>query len=117
MPVWRSTHYPPITRPAPIVPGFGGGIASGGAALTIGTPIEDNVRAIADVVQVKSGHGVVIGGLIGANDTQSVSKVPVLGELFKFQLGAKSKTQLYIVVTPHIVQRGESDMAKAMSQK
>src|SRR5205823_12421646 len=32
------------------------GVASGGASLTVNTPTEDNVRAIADIVQVQSGH-------------------------------------------------------------
>ena len=42
---------------------------------------ETNVRAIANEVQVRSGHGAVIGGLITMRDVERTAKVPVLGDL------------------------------------
>ena len=63
---------------------------------------------------VHDGETFVIGGLTEENDSATDSKVPgvgdipVLGELFNLHQGTKSKTELYIVVTPHIVRRGEA---------
>jgi general secretion pathway protein D len=60
---------------------------------------------------VADGETFVIGGLTEQNDittTTSVpvlSDVPLLGRLFKLNKGTESKTELYIVVTPHIVRR------------
>src|SRR5205807_1887125 len=40
------------------------GVTVGGMAQTGGVSSETNVRGIANIVQIKSGHGAVIGGLI-----------------------------------------------------
>ena len=62
---------------------------------------------------VRDGETFVIGGLTEDSDLKSNSRVPVLGdiplagELFKLRRDTRSKTELYIVVTPHIVRRGE----------
>jgi len=53
----------------------------------------------------------VIGGLTQDSSITSRSKVPVLGDLpllgqaFRKDNATKSKTELYIVVTPHVVHR------------
>jgi general secretion pathway protein D len=58
---------------------------------------------------VRDGETFVIGGLTEDSDISSTDKVPVLGDipfagnLFRMASGTKSKTELYIVVTPHIV--------------
>jgi general secretion pathway protein D len=58
---------------------------------------------------VRDGETFVIGGLTQENSLDTKSKVPVLGDiplagqLFKVRKGNKSKTELYIVITPHIV--------------
>jgi general secretion pathway protein D len=60
---------------------------------------------------VRDGETFVIGGLTEESDIASrtdlpgVGKVPVLRDLLGFQTDTRSKTELYIVVTPHIVQR------------
>jgi len=72
---------------------------------------------------VKDGEFFVVGGLTQENELTNKSHVPVagrvplIGELFKLRTGAKSKTQLYIVVTPHIVQRDESAAARTLTEK
>jgi len=61
---------------------------------------------------VKDGETFVIGGLTEESNIVSDTKVPLLGDaplvgdLFRLGTGARSKTDLYIVVTPHIVRRG-----------
>ncbi len=42
---------------------------------------ENNVRSIANIVQVQSGNGVVMGGLISMRDDEAIEKIPVLGDL------------------------------------
>lgn len=62
---------------------------------------------------VHDGETFVIGGLTEASDSITDTHVPLLGALpgagalFKLHQGTSSKTELYIVVTPHIVRRGE----------
>lgn len=62
---------------------------------------------------VHDGETFVIGGLTEENDSKSDSKIPILGDvpllgqLFDLNQDSGSKTELYIVVTPHIVRRGE----------
>ena len=64
----------------------------------------ESINSIANVVQVKSGHGVVMGGLIGSRQTESVSKVPLLGDLpiagylFRSKTVDRAKTELIILV-------------------
>lgn len=70
---------------------------------------EDDVRAIANVVQVKSGHGVVMGGLISMRDVEIASKVPVLGDLplvgaaFRSKDNRRQKTETIIFVEAEVL--------------
>jgi general secretion pathway protein D len=63
---------------------------------------------------VRDGDTFVIGGLTQDSDITSTIKVPglgnipVLGTAFSYKSGNKSKTELYIVVTPRIVKRGDA---------
>ena len=58
---------------------------------------------------VRDGDTFVIGGLTEESEISSNTKVPLLaslplaGALFKLNTGSRSKTELYIVVTPHIM--------------
>ena len=67
---------------------------------------------------VRDGESFVIGGLTEENDLTSNGKVPVagdvplLGKLFQHESDTKSKTELYIVVTPHIVRASDSVVAR-----
>ena len=68
---------------------------------------------------VQDGETFVIGGLTQENEISSKSKVPGLGdipgagELFKLGKSTKSKTELYIVVTPHVVRGPVGSQAMA----
>jgi len=67
-------------------------------------------REAKTTVVIQDGHTVVIGGLIDQTLTQSISKTPCLGSvplfgwLFKSKLDVNDRTNLYIFVTPHIVE-------------
>ena len=58
---------------------------------------------------VRDGETFVIGGLTQENDLTSSSKLPLLGDIpllgrvFRTEKTTKSNTELYIVITPHIV--------------
>jgi general secretion pathway protein D len=67
---------------------------------------------------VRDGESFVIGGLTEENELSTNGKVPVAGDvplvgrLFQLHRTTSSKTELYIVVTPHIV-GGALDLAEA----
>ncbi len=67
-------------------------------------------RSTKTTVVVKSGDTVIIGGIIQDSVTKNVSKVPLLGDipllgyLFRYTSEQKKKTNLLIMLTPHIIQ-------------
>jgi general secretion pathway protein D len=71
---------------------------------------------------VKDGEAFVIGGLTQDSDLRNYQKVPLagdvplLGELFKVENSSRSKTELFIVVTPHIVREGDAVNAAAIER-
>ncbi len=70
---------------------------------------------------VHDGDSFVIGGLTQENELSTTGKlpgagdVPFFGKIFQHENTTKSKTELYIVVTPHIVRGG--DLAEARRQR
>jgi len=66
-------------------------------------------RSATTAVSVRDGQTMVIGGLIGDNLTIGNSKVPLFGDipflgyLFKTLSRDREKTNLYIFITPHII--------------
>lgn len=80
-------------------------------------PISDTIdapvfatRAAETGVVVPDGKTVVIGGLMEDSKSKSDKRIPILGDiplignLFKDQTNSKSKTELLIFLTPHVVQ-------------
>ena len=61
-------------------------------------------------VRLKNGQTLVIGGLIGEEETKNISKIPflsdlpLLGALFKSTAHTKTKTEVMVFLTPHIVE-------------
>ncbi len=57
---------------------------------------------------VKSGHVIYLGGIIRINKELTIKKVPFLGDIpflgnaFKSHQNTKSKTELMVLITPHI---------------
>jgi general secretion pathway protein D len=72
---------------------------------------------------VKDGDYFVIGGLSQETSLKTRGKVaglgdvPLFGELFKLHLETHSKTELYIIVTPHIARAGDNMAARAEAQQ
>ena len=67
-------------------------------------------RTAKTVVTIQDGHSVVIGGLIGDDITNTdyavpcLGNIPLLGWLFKYQSSSRERRNLYIFITPRIVE-------------
>ena len=65
-------------------------------------------------VRMLTGETLVIGGLINEEEQKSIQKVPLLsniplfGELFKNRTRRKAKTEVIMILTPHITEAGKS---------
>lgn len=83
-------------------------VSSIGKSVGTGLP-PINTREVETKVQLKDGETFAIGGLIQDDIIENVSRIPllsqipVLGELFKQRHLNKMKTELIILITPHIV--------------
>jgi len=83
-------------------------------ALKVGDSIYPQVstREQQTTVRARSGQTIVIGGLLKEAEVDSLrgvpglSKIPLLGELFKFRSKTKVKSELVIMITPEIDQTG-----------
>lgn len=66
-------------------------------------------RSAETTVRVKNGETILIGGLLKNEEIKSIkqipflSKIPILGELFKFRSTEKKDTEVVIAITPKIV--------------
>ena len=84
-----------------------------GGTTSVGVALSN--RRVENTVVVADGHTVVIGGLIGETTDTSEQKVPFLGDipvlgwLFKSTSDSTRRTNLIIMLTPHII-RSPSDL-------
>ena len=89
--------------------GLSGVIAGDSASGTTEIGVALSTRTVENTVVVADGDTVVIGGLIGETESTTESKVPffgdipVLGWLFKSSSESVRRTNLIIMLTPHIV--------------
>jgi type II secretion system protein D len=81
---------------------------------TISSPVKDVTRAVA-TVSLASGETVVLGGLITSNDTVTESKVPwvgdvpILGQLFRYDVRTTIRSELLIFLTPRVIRNDTDD--------
>lgn len=65
-------------------------------------------------VRMRNGETLIIGGLINEEEQETLRKIPfisnlpILGELFKDRSKTKNKTEVMMILTPHITEAGES---------
>jgi general secretion pathway protein D len=99
------------------------------SALTgVTVPISDTAsqpviakRSAESRVAVKNGQTIVIGGLMEDRKTETIDKVPFLGDIpwvgeaFKRRQSKKTKTELLIFLTPHVA--AQPDSLKDMSRQ
>lgn len=66
-------------------------------------------RKATTTARLKSGESLVIGGLMTSNEIENLSGIPglmnlpILGEIFKFHSSSKENSEVFITVTPYIV--------------
>ena len=71
-------------------------------------------RTADTTVRMRNGETLVIGGLINEEEQKRLQKVPflsnipLLGELFKNRTTSKTKTEVLMILTPHLTDAGES---------
>jgi general secretion pathway protein D len=71
---------------------------------------------------VRDGESFVIGGLSQENVLKSRARIPVLGDIpllgqaFNLSADSKSKTDLYIVITPHVVHHGTTEKPQELER-
>ncbi|MBY0449948.1 MAG: hypothetical protein K2X01_04915 [Cyanobacteria bacterium] len=74
-----------------------------------GTTLLSKRDILVQDVRMKDGQTLIIGGLISQNDTNTTDKVPVLGDLpvvgsmFRSASTSKRRTELMIMITPHLL--------------
>ena len=80
-------------------------------------------RTATTTITVRDGETVVIGGLIRADFERSDQKVPLLGDipllgsLFRSEKMAASRTELLIVLTPHVISSPSSRTWKSLTDE
>ena len=95
--------------------------ASAGLSASVGSPSEVGPsftkRVLRNTVLAENGRTVVLGGLIGNTISESVTKVPWLGDipflgwLFKTKSTQEKKTNLLVFINPTIIRNSE-DLAR-----
>lgn len=61
------------------------------------------------VIHVTNGMSMIIGGLLNSEDSKTVSKIPllgnipILGEFFKHTSTSRDKREIIIIITPHLI--------------
>ena len=74
-------------------------------------------RQLSSVVTVKDGNKIILGGLINTKNTESVSKVPLLGDIpglgyfFSREEMSKQVEELVIVIEPHIIHKENNNLS------
>jgi type II secretory pathway component GspD/PulD (secretin) len=81
-------------------------------------------RSAKTTIMVKDGETIVIAGLISREDSDSNRKVPLLGEvpifgrlLFNRDENQRSDTEIFILVTPHIIKEEGQAFTTAMKEE
>lgn len=95
------------------------------ASVTISPGVNAKIvdtRNAQSTVSVQDGHTAVIGGLITTHDENREDKVPVLGDipglgnLFKKTTKTKQRTELLIILTPHVMRTLEKSDARTAEE-
>jgi len=80
-------------------------------------------RSAKTSVLVKNGDTVVLGGMMQETFTNTVSQIPILGDipllgrLFRFKSVSRKKTNLLIMLTPHIIREPGEMLQRSQDQQ
>ncbi|WP_150119705.1 type II secretion system protein GspD [Collimonas pratensis] len=87
---------------------------AGTVAYQIGT------RSASTVLRLKDGENQILAGLINDNDTDTVTKIPGLGDipylgrLFSSHNGTHNKTEIVLSITPHLIRNSALPAAQLL---
>ena len=90
---------------------------------SVGGTLQSNARKVTTTVRVRDGEPFVVGGL--SRDFKDSSKrripvlgyIPLLGDLFSYRTTTHDKTEVAIVVIPHILNVPNSDVPASVLKK
>ncbi len=74
-------------------------------------------RELDTMITVENGKTIVLGGLVSKKTVQTMegvpilSQLPIIGNLFQYKSVSKEKTNLFVFITPYIIEKPE-DLAK-----
>ncbi|MEE8557447.1 MAG: SPOR domain-containing protein, partial [Myxococcota bacterium] len=80
-------------------------------------------RTVENTVYVQDGEAVMIGGIITDRQTQTITKVPFLGDIpilgwaFKSSTSVVQKVNLLIILTPHVIRTSEDLQRATIEQR
>lgn len=95
----------------------------GGDSSGSGSVPDRSENTIDSLVTVEDGQLFIIGGLVRESDSISISKVPILGDipllglLFQSRNSTKSRNNLYIFLTAHILRSENFDELEDLSKQ
>lgn len=78
---------------------------------------------MSSVITAKNGEQIILGGLISSNESNEITKVPLLGDipllgsLFRSSRYKKSTSELVLVITPRIVEKNRALSLKELGYK
>ncbi len=84
-------------------------VSNFGSTPYVGAPPDITTRDIETPVTLPDGHTAILGGLVNNNTTDTLSKVPWLGDLpligwlFRSTTDSTREIYLYVFITPHII--------------
>ena len=90
---------------------------------SLGIPPARQTNAINSEVTVPDGYAVVVGGLMNTSDSESVAKVPILGDLpwvkylFRSTTASGAKSRLFVFIRPVILRDDQFAELKYLSDR
>ena len=81
-----------------------------------------NTRKVESYVRIANNTPFIIGGLISDKNTMGksripfLSKIPLLGKLFKSNYKQKAKREVIVVITPHVINENYAQFSKVIPQ-
>jgi general secretion pathway protein D len=94
-----------------------------GSPPSAGVPPPKSSRSLKTVVTVPNKHLVILGGLCGRREVETIDKIPFLGDipilglLFQSRSRSLTKTNLYIFIQPKILDHPEFNDLKGISEE
>lgn len=86
-------------------------------------PPPRSTTSIRSEATIPQGHTIVVGGLQSASDSESINKVPLLGDipligaLFKSTIIEKENKRIYLFITPYIMDSEDFSDLKSISNQ